>query len=132
MQDFRRTMPRVAIEAMCWETIGHREVESLIVDLSAMGARLERPYVGGRTCHAVPLQIEVPGIDEVMWARGEVCFDQIVPCATAGPLNLLRRTGYRLAVAAARDRRLLEEFVVETHRARDACDLMFASCYARA
>jgi hypothetical protein len=29
----------------------------------------------------------------------------------------VRRTGYRLVVAAARDLRLLKEFVVETHRA---------------
>jgi len=141
MHDPRRTGPRIDIEALCWELVDGSEASGMIVDLSApgkrsIGVRLERPYVGGRTRDATPLQIEVPGIDEVMWARGDVCFDHLVPCKTAGPMGLLRRTGYRLGSAATRDLRMLEEFVVETSRARDrfpfASELMMASCYSRA
>ena len=109
--DPRRASPRIGVEALCWEIIGDREIGSLIVDLSPDGARLERPYTGGRLDREVPLQIEVPGIDEVMWARADVVFDHLVPDKNAGPFGLLRRTGYRLALAAARDLRLVRDYV---------------------
>ena len=111
MMDPRRASPRIDVEALCWEIIGDRELSSLIVDLSTEGARVERPYVGGRIEREVPLQIEVPGIDEVMWAKADVVFDHLVPDRTAGPFQLMRRTGYRIALAAARDLRLIRDYV---------------------
>lgn len=104
------------MEAMCWETIGNREHNSLVVDLSCEGARVERPYLGGRIVDEVPLQFEVPGIDEVLWARGDVMFDTLVPSKSpnAGPFGLLRRTGYRITIAAGRDLRLLRDYVLDT------------------
>lgn len=98
---------------------------------------MERPFVGGRIEHEVPLQIEVPGIDEVMWARGEVVFDRLIEAKSiGGPFGLIRRTGYRIAVAAARDLRLLRDYVWDMHnaqRARDAelTELANAACYLR-
>lgn len=121
---------------MCWELVDGQETSGLALDLSPSGLRIERPYMGGPTRREVPLQLEVPGIDEVMWARGDACFDVLVPTRTAagGPLGLIRRTGYRIVLAARRDFRMLEEFVVETYRARceSVMDLAIASCYARA
>jgi hypothetical protein len=119
MMDPRRASPRIGVEALCWELIGDREFSSLIVDLSTDGARVERPYVGGRIEREVPLQIEVPGIDEVMWAKADVVFDQLVPDRTAGPFQLLRRTGYRLALAAARDLRLVRDYVYSLYTPAD-------------
>jgi len=114
----RRESPRIGIEALCWELVEGRETSGLAVDLSSLGLRIERPYVGGPTRREVPLQLEIPGIDEVMWAKGDACFDVLVPHAgpAGGALGLIRRTGYRL-VAAARDLRMIKEFVVETDRA---------------
>ena len=120
MQDIRRASPRIDVEALCWEIVGDRELSSLIVDLSTEGARVERPYVGGRIEREVPLQIEVPGIDEVMWAKADVIFDQLVPMKSAGPFQLLRRTGYRIAIAAARDLRLVRDYVYSLAEARAA------------
>lgn len=135
MRDHRRVSPRIDVEALCWEVIGDRERSALLVDVSTEGARVERPYIGGRIDYEVPLQIEVPGIDEVMWARGDVVFDKLVPAKTnGGPFGLIRRTGYRIAVAAARDLRLLRDYVYDTHnarRARDEGSLELASCYMR-
>jgi hypothetical protein len=117
--------------------VGDRERSALLLDISTEGARVERPFVGGRIEHAVPLQLEVPGIDEVMWARGEVVFDRLIEAkANGGPFGLIRRTGYRIAIAAARDLRLLRDYVWDMHnlqRARETelDDLAFASCYAR-
>ena len=134
MRDLRRVSPRIDVEALCWEIVGERESSALIVDLSTEGARVERPYVGGRIETEVPLQLEVPGIDEVMWARADVVFDRLVPAkANGGPFGLLRRTGYRIAIAAARDLRLLRDYVYEMHHLKTAAndDLAFASCYMR-
>ena len=137
MRDLRRVSPRIDVEALCWEVVGDRERSALLLDISTEGARVERPFIGGRIEHEVPLQIEVPGIDEVMWARGEVVFDRLIEAkANGGPFGLIRRTGYRIALAAARDLRLLRDYVWDTHnaqRARDAdiADLAFASCYSR-
>lgn len=151
---YRREGPRIGVEAMCWELVDGRETSGLAIDLSSSGLCIERPYTGGQTRREVPLQLEIPGIDEVMWARGDVCFDVVVPVRSCrgGPLGLkpggtpaspvggaaahglLRRTGYRIVVAAQRDLRLIKDFVVETHRARREAviDYAVASCYARA
>jgi len=143
MRELRRESPRIGIDAMCWELINGKEIGGIAVDLSPVGLRLERPYTGGPTRHEVPLQIEVPGIDEVMWAKADACFDVVVPHAglAGGALGLVRRTGYRIVAAAARDLRMLREFVVETDRATRRTvelrapapdlDLGFASCYLR-
>jgi len=149
-REFRRESPRVQIEALCWE-LSHDgdgdETSGLAVDLSTLGLRLERPYTGGPTRHAVGLQLEVPGIDEVMWARADACFDVVVPRGgvPGGAHGLVRRTGYRITAAANRDLRLLKEFVIETDRVsrrrlpglraeagHAPADLSLASCYLRA
>jgi len=128
----RRESPRIDVEAVCWEMVDGRELVGVALDLSSGGLRIERPYVGGATRREVQLEIEVPGIDEVMWARGDVCFDVLVPTRTAagGPLGLIRRTGYRIALAAQRDLRMLKEVVFETYKMRleDAIDQAICSC----
>jgi hypothetical protein len=137
MNDPRRSSPRIDVEAMCWEVIdGQRASTCLAVDLSSMGVRVERPYVGGQRLREVHLEIEVPGIDEVMWARGDVASDWLIPTRSpaGGPLGFVRRTGYRLVLAAKRDLRRLEEVVFETDRLRRreqqvSAEMMFASCY---
>lgn len=104
---------------MCWEIVDGKQQGGLAVDLSMQGLRIERPYTGGPTRHAMMLELEVPGIDEIMWARADACFDVLVRPTTpmaGGAMGLVRRTGYRIVVAAARDLRMLQEYVVETHR----------------
>ena len=136
MRVYRREGPRIDVEAMCWELVDGRETSGLAVELSTSGLRIERPYSGGATRKTIPLEIELPGVDEVMWARGEACFDILVPTTSpaGGPLGLIRRTGYRIAMAARRDLRMLEEVVVETYRARSeqVIDFAIASCYRSA
>jgi hypothetical protein len=137
MHVYRREGPRIGVEALCWELVDGRETSAIAVDLSAVGLCIERPYLGGQTRREVPLQLEVPGIDEVMWARADACFDVLVPTSSpgrGGPLGLIRRTGYRFAAAATRDLRMLREFVFETYRERQdaVIDYAIASCYARA
>ena len=133
MRDLRRVSPRIDVEALCWEVVGDREASALAVDLSTEGLRIERPFTGGRIDREVPLQLEVPGIDEVMWAKGDVVFDKLVPDKLhGGPFGLIRRTGFHIALAASRDLRLLREYVYERARAvEQTVELAMASCYMR-
>lgn len=134
--DARRLAPRIDVETFCSEVVSGHDRPGLVIDLSAEGARLERPYVGGPSPRDIVLELEVPEIDEVIWVRGEVCFDQVrqAPPGQGGPLGLLRTTGLRLVTAAARDLRMLRDCVFELHRNRQADTdnaLLDAACYAR-
>lgn len=112
-----RLDPRLRTEAMCWELLDNKEAAALAVNLSPIGVRIERPYVGGRTPRGVPLQIEIPDLEEVMWAKGEPMFDHVVQVAGG---ELVRRTGYRIVAAASRDLRTLRELVFDNYRAQVA------------
>jgi hypothetical protein len=138
--DPRRSSPRIGLEALCWEVVGNHELQSMVVDLSSEGARLQRPYLSAATDdngpielgpagksryvprpriperrdRVIPLQLEIPEIDEVMWARGDVVFDEVVPVKThGGPFGLMRRTGVHISLAAGRDMRLLRDYVYD-------------------
>lgn len=138
--DVRRVTPRLELAALCWELVGGRERNGVVVDLSSEGARLERPFLGGATPHTVQLEFEVPGIDEIMWARADACFDQVIAAPVdspaGGPLGLIRRTGFRIVAAAQRDLRLIRDYVYELRRAQwlveqEALDAVLASCAIR-
>lgn len=155
--DARRIDPRVDVETFCSELLDRGERPAMVVDLSPLGARIERPYFGGPTPREIDLELEVPEIDEVIWARGEVCFDVVRQAPVGGqggPLGLLRTTGLRLVRAASRDLRLLRDCVFELRRMRwlTECEIdivdelppvplpprsrdddyfAFAACYAR-
>lgn len=105
---------------MCWEIVNGKERSTVAIDLSTMGVRIERPYLGGATARETQLELEIPEIDELMWAKGEATYDTVVQdlSPTGGPLGLVRRTGYRLVAAAQRDFNRLREYVVEADRAR--------------
>ena len=74
--------------------------------------RIARPYVGGRTPERLQLEIELPGVDAILWARGQPCFDLVQQVRG----ELWRVTGIRFAAAAAHDLRLLRDVVVEHQR----------------
>lgn len=134
--DIRRLSPRIEVEAFCSELIAGRDRPGWVTDLGPTGARFERPYQPGPTASEIVLQIEVPEVDEVIWAKGEVCFDQVrqAPRGQGGAFGLLRTTGLRLVQGAARDLRVLRDCVYELRRSRDRAltdTLLEASCYAR-
>jgi hypothetical protein len=142
--DPRRSSPRIGTQALCWEIDGDRELSSLVVDLSSDGARLERPYTprskwdvplelgpAGRGAWAhvarhdgvIPFQLELPEVDEVLWARGDVVFDELVPVKTqGGPFGLVRRTGLHLSLGARRDMHLLRDWIHEMHARQRAAN----------
>ncbi len=109
----RRLCPRVDLETLCTEIAGGLERPALVVDASATGLRLERPYEGGQTPEAVQLELEIPGTDVVMWALGYPCFERVHQVRGA----LWRSTGVRIVRAAGQELRILREYVWERRRA---------------
>ncbi|RMH43620.1 MAG: PilZ domain-containing protein [Deltaproteobacteria bacterium] len=126
-----RAAPRIPVEVLCTELDGDRPRHALVVDLSPTGVRLRRP-VGGRTPRTLALEFEVPGVDEIVWARGRVAFDRLgrLPRRPDGRLgDVIRTTGVELIALAERHRRLLRDVVMDAHAlasdwtARAACYL---------
>jgi len=114
----RRECRRVPVEALC--SLLHRDDErhAIVVDVSANGLRVQRPLGGPRT-RSLQLEFEVPSADEIVWAKGEICFDEIVRVAPGeenGFSGVLRISGIRLVSAAERHKRLLRDVVVERAR----------------
>jgi hypothetical protein len=127
----RRHDPRVFAESFCSELYDQQIRHALVIDFSARGLQLQRP-VGGLIPTQVPIEFEIPEIDEVVWALGEVRYD-VVRRGTE-PKSLVRHTGLELVQMATRQRKLLRDFVHYRRRAEEEIDpgwLMNASCYAR-
>ena len=133
-ESLRRNSPRVPVESFCSELDGESLRHALVVDLSPDGLRLQR-RLGGERRRDLALEFEIPEIDEIVWARGEICFDQVwrvAPDGRGGLSGLLRTSGIRIVAAAERHRRLLREYVFETRRRVVApFDLAGAACYLR-
>ena len=118
--DSRRLSPRISVDGLCG-VVTHRDVRPAAMrDLSSLGLRLELPFDPRAAARTLQLEIELPGTDEIMWARGHVTFAHLTPMGGThadGQPRLWCRAGLHIDVAASRDRRLLREYVTETHRA---------------
>jgi hypothetical protein len=121
--DPRRLGPRITLEGLCG-VVTHKDlVPAAMVDLSSMGLRLERPFDPAAASPVVQLEIELPGVDEIVWARGHVTFAHLSPMGgrhADGQPRLWCRAGIQLDAAAGRDLRMLREYVIETRRSRFA------------
>jgi hypothetical protein len=95
------------------ELVGNDEHYGLIVDLSAEGLRLQRPYFGRCDGRIVQLEFELPEVDEIIWAKGLICFDQLwrAPGPHRPPQRLVRTSGVRILAAATRHLRMMREYV---------------------
>lgn len=117
----RRTAPRVGVEVYCSELLEGAIRPGLVVDLAPEGICIERPYARGRVPREISIELEVPEVDEIIWARAAVCYDRVrsaPPGTHGGRFGLVRTTGLRIVAAAQRDLRLLRDCVYEL-RARE-------------
>jgi hypothetical protein len=119
--DPRRLGPRITLDGLCG-VVTHKDlVPAAMVDLSSVGLRLERPFDPAAASPVVQLEIELPGVDEIVWARGHVTFAHLSPMGgrhADGQPRLWCRAGIQIDAAAGRDLRMLREYVVETRRTR--------------
>ncbi len=118
---------------------------AIVTDLSPEGLCIERPF-GHQQGRTIPIEFEIPEVDEVVWAVGEVRFDEVKRPSLrkrAGLGGLVRHTGLRLTNLAERHRKILREYVMDTchsslnqeaireesQQPEPAHWLMAASCY---
>ena len=108
--EVRRLAPRIpAAGAFCTEISEFQERYSMISDVSARGLRLHRPYSGVHS-ELVQLEFDLPGVDELIWAQGTVCYDSVWRSAEG---LMLHTTGVRIERAAGRHLRMLREYAFD-------------------
>ena len=123
--DPRRHSPRITVDGVCGVASHHDHGSALgsaaMLDLSAMGLRLGRPFEPARASRTVQLEIELPALAEIVWAHGEVTSAHLTPMGGRhddGQPRMWCSAGIRIASAARRDLQLLRDYVFETGRAR--------------
>lgn len=118
--DPRRIAPRITVDGLCGVVAGSDLRHASMTDLSPIGVRLELPFDAERASSTVWLEIELPHVDEIVWARGEVSFAHLSPLGGYHPNGQPRlwcRAGLRINAVSSSDRRLLRDYVIETRRA---------------
>lgn len=119
--DPRRLAPRISVDGLCGVVAKHELRHARMIDLCAIGLRLELPFDPAAAARTVQLEIELPELDEIVWARGQVTFAHLSPMGGRHPDGQPRlwcRAGVHIDLAVARERRLLRDYVIETRRAR--------------
>ena len=117
--DARRLAPRIVVDGLCGVVAKHDLRHAAMIELSAIGLRIELPYDRSAATRSVQIEIELPGVDEIIWARGEVTFAHLSPMGglhADGQPRLWCRAGIHIADAARHDRRMLRDYVLETRR----------------
>jgi c-di-GMP-binding flagellar brake protein YcgR len=105
-RDDRREDPRVRLEMFLNEYVKERPFRALAVNVSLTGLyvqKLAEPVV--RYSRTVGLEFELPGTNEVIWARAESRFDSIE--------DDFHLTGLRFVAMATKHERLVRDYVRE-------------------
>jgi hypothetical protein len=113
--------PRISLDGLCTVVTDRDVRHASMVDLSSTGIRIERPFDPATGIDAIQLEIELPGIDEILWACGHVMFAHVSVMGGFGSHaqpRLWCQEGIQIDEAAGRDRRLLRDYVIQTHRTR--------------
>lgn len=115
--DARRCAPRILVDGLCGVVASDDLRPATMTNLSTLGVRLERVFDPKVAKPVVQLEIELPGIDEVLWASATVTHAWLTPMpgrTRDGQPRFWCRAGLRIAEACQRERRLLRDYVIET------------------
>ena len=112
--DARRRAPRISVDAFCGVVNDHDLHYASLSNLSAVGLRLEHVFDPATAKPIVQLEIELPGIDEVLWTTAKVTRTILTRMGRQpdGQPRFWCRAGLVIGDTSRRDRRLLREFVV--------------------
>jgi hypothetical protein len=121
--DARRRAPRISVSGFCGVAVDNDLHHASLTNLSTLGLRVEGPYRptdGGR--RVLQLEIELPGVDEVLWASAVVTRAVVTPLRSAASADdkprFWCRAGLRLDATSRSERRLLHDYVIDSLRAR--------------
>lgn len=121
--DVRRRAPRISVDGLCGVVTNDDLSPASMSDLSTLGLRIEGAFDPQRGRPIVQLEIELPGLDEVVWASAIVTHAYLVPTpgrTADGPARLWCRAGLRIADVCQRERRMLRDYIIEKLIARRA------------
>jgi len=105
----RRLGHRIPLDAMLTVLARDRPLRALSADLSDTGIGLATVAgVAPAPGAVVGVELALPGTDDSIWARGEVCYQR--------PGDLAAGVGVRFTAMARLHARLLRDFVVEARR----------------
>jgi hypothetical protein len=119
--DARRRAPRISVDGLCAVATGDDLRPAAMSNLSTLGLRVERPYDPRTARPIVQLEIELPGLDEVVWASAVVTHAYLTPMpgrTADGQPRFWCRAGLQLASSSQRERRMLRDYVIEALIAR--------------
>jgi hypothetical protein len=118
MHSNRRDDGRIPLEAFYNEYVNDRPFRGMITNVSPTGLRVQRLLrPGARMSRDVQLEFELPGTDEIIWAKGEACFDELEIASFGpfgnGPSTTLHSSGIRVVACAGKHARLMRDYVIE-------------------
>jgi hypothetical protein len=126
--DARRRAPRISVDGFCSVASDEDLAHASMSNLSTLGLRLERPFDPAKARPIVQLEIELPGIDEVVWASAVVTHAYLTPMPgrrADGQPRFWCKAGLRIADASRSERRMLRDYVVDqlvARRSDGVCD----------
>ncbi len=111
MQDDRRLGFRVPLEMFLTQFAHDRPDRGLTVNISETGVYVNKVLTPRlRNARVIGLEFELPGTSEVIWARGEVCYDTLD--------DYFHGQGIRFSGMARAHKKLIRDYCVERRRAR--------------
>jgi hypothetical protein len=115
--------PRITLDGLCGVVANDDLCPASLRDLSLTGLRVERPFDPKSASPIVQLEIELPGIDEVVWAQAQVSHAVLTPMpgrTADGQPRFWCSAGLRIAQVSTSEKRMLRDYVIETLRTRRA------------
>ncbi len=106
----RRFGVRIPLEMILTQYVNDKPFRALTTNVSESGVYLnlikEAPFC--RDTKTVALEFQLPGTDEVIWARGEICYDHID--------RYFHGTGIKFTAMPKRYARMIRDYCVEKRR----------------
>jgi PilZ domain-containing protein len=112
--DPRRGAPRILVDGFCGLVTRDELRHATLRDLSETGVRLELVFDPATARRTVQLELELPHVDEVVWASADVTFAHLSPLPRHRPDDqprFLCRAGLRIADISRPERRMLRDYV---------------------
>jgi hypothetical protein len=137
MHSNRRDEGRIPMHTYYTELVNDRPYRGVITNVSARGVRVERLLrPSARMSRVVQLEFELPGTGELIWAKGEACFDELEIAEFGptgeGPATTVHASGIQIVALANKHARLIRDFVHELKLARQREVLEEAAAMLRA
>ncbi len=105
----RRLGNRIPLEVLMNEYMHDRPDRALTVNISESGVYVNKVVTSlARRSRVVGLEFELPGTGEIIWARGEICYDTLDDC--------VHGQGIRFTGMPRVHQRMIRDYCVEKRR----------------